>query len=102
MLAISKEERINDFQSKICFIIGDCFKCFFILQSKEIISMKIHIIELLKLVSKYNNFIRINQYTIINTVYFVDIHESKNRTIIMKTGNILKVSRRNWIHFKKN
>ncbi|MDR1403899.1 MAG: LytTR family transcriptional regulator DNA-binding domain-containing protein [Tannerellaceae bacterium] len=101
MRETSKEKMIDSYLKETCFIIADSAKCFFMIKNGEIKFMKIHMLELLDLLVKYDDFVRINRNVIINTVYFIDIYKNKDRMILMKTGNILKVSRRNWVHFKK-
>lgn len=46
-----------------------------------------------------NFLLRINGFTIINTKYYISIHNKKNREIILKNGLIFKVSRSNWSYF---
>ena len=69
-------EKMNHLLNDVCFIIGDCFKCFFVQQNKEIKSVKMDIAALSNHVGEQGNFIRINQDTIINTAHFVDIFKT--------------------------
>lgn len=94
------DQLIANNKDEICFIIGNRINCLFFLKNKQIKSVKISFDILHSILELHLDFLRINQITIINTSNFIDIVNKKERMILMKTGNILNVSRRNWEHFK--
>lgn len=84
----------------ICLVIIGNNKSVFILKDKTIQTRKLSKKNVVELFNENENYIKINSDTIINTTYFIDIISKKDRTILMKTGNILKVSRKGWTYFK--
>lgn len=87
-------------RDKICFILGNSKICYFIMEDKTIEIAKISLMDIMNHPENQNYYILINRSVIINTQYFVNVFNSKERLILMKTGNILKVSRKHWFNFK--
>ncbi len=48
----------------------------------------------------YFHFLRINRNELINMKYFKSYHDNGSRNIILSTGSILSVSRRQWLKIK--
>lgn len=89
-----------DYIQDICFILGNESISFFILKDETIRVANISLDEVLNKLELGNYYLKINRSIIINTLYFVCISSKKHRLILMKTGNILKVSRKYWNNFK--
>lgn len=90
----------SEFKKNTCFILSSGRISFFIMGDKTIRIANIPLNDLENFLELESCYIRINRSIIINTQYFVNVFNSKERLILMKTGNILKVSRKNWINFK--
>ena len=87
-------------KKEICFILGNYSNCFLIMSDNTVKVVSVSL-QTFQNVSQSDTFLlKINRNIIINTLQFVRIFNSKERLILMKTGNILKVSRRNWSNFK--
>lgn len=87
-------------QDKVCFILGNTKICYFIMENKTVEIVKISLVDIINHSENQNCYILINRSVIINTQYFVNVFNSKERLILMKTGNILKVSRKCWFNFR--
>lgn len=85
---------------EVCFILSDNDKSFLIMKDKQVKTIKYPQKTLLEVINEKEEFIKINKNTIINNSYFIAIEDKKKRFILMKTGNILKVSRKKWDYFK--
>lgn len=94
------QEFAEKYHNDICIIILGAIKSVFILQDKSIIVRKILWKDIQDSFYDKQKYMKINSDIIINTRYVVNIHDKSKREILMKTGNILKVSRRNWTAFK--
>lgn len=88
------------YKDSICYIIGLEKLSFCFLVDRTIRIEKESLYNMLLHLKTEERFIKINRNMIINTFYFVRILNKKERAILMRTGEILNVSRKYWINFK--
>lgn len=93
----NKAAKQVDFNS-MEFIIGNAQSCFAFDKDRKFSILKCSLYHLLETIEK-PEWLRINDYTLINTKYCLGI--KKGRTISLTGGSMHKVSRNCWKHFKR-
>jgi len=89
-----------DIGKESCFILVDDGICFIVMTDKTIKVIKGTMKSIICNRELPDNYVRINRNIFINTLHFTRVVDRRCRLILMKTGNILKVSRSNWNNFK--